>query len=150
TSIYTVLGGLKSVVITETIQTVILLAGAVCLLGYGLSELGERGIHTYADFVAACKPNQMELLLTYEENPKLPWYSILLGYPVIGLWYWCADQTIVQRVLGARTLRDAQNGPLFAGFLKILPLFLMVVPGVMAYVLFKDIISTPKIGRAHV
>lgn len=144
TSIYTVLGGLKSVVITETIQTVILLLGAFFLLGFGIHALGERGITTYEQFLAACKPNQMELLQTYEQNNKLPWYSILLGYPVIGIWYWCADQTIVQRVLGARTLDDARKGPIFAGFLKILPVFLMVVPGVLAYVLFKDEINNPN------
>ena len=70
------------------------------------------------------------------------WWIMLLGYPVIGIWYWCADQTIVQRVLGARSERDAQIGPLFAGFIKVLPVFLMVFPGVIAYVLFRD-----KIGE---
>ena len=144
TSIYTVLGGLKSVVITETIQTVVLLAGAACLLAFGLHALGEKGIHTYADFIEACRPNQMSLLLTHEQNPKLPWYSILLGYPVIGIWYWCADQTIVQRLLGARSLDDARKGPLFAGVLKILPVFLMVIPGVLAYVLFDGLITNPN------
>ena len=70
------------------------------------------------------------------------WWIMLLGYPVIGIWYWCADQTIVQRVLGARSERDAQIGPIFAGFIKVLPVFLMVFPGVIAYVLFRD-----KIGE---
>ncbi|MGI8599821.1 MAG: sodium:solute symporter [Chitinophagaceae bacterium] len=144
TSIYTVVGGLKSVVITETIQTVILLLGAVFLLGYGIQELNERGINSFAEFKNAAKPNQLSLLQTYDENPKLPWYSILLGYPVIGIWYWCADQTIVQRVLGAKTLNDAKKGPLFAGFLKILPVFFMVVPGIIAYVLFAEQIKNPN------
>lgn len=71
------------------------------------------------------------------EGP-FPWYAMVLGYPVLAIWYWCADQTIVQRVLGARTQRDAQVGPVFAGFLKILPVFLMAFPGVIAYVLFRD------------
>lgn len=66
------------------------------------------------------------------------WWMLLLGYPVIGLWYWCADQTIVQRVLGARSQYDAQVGPIFAGFIKVLPVFLMVLPGVFAYVLFRE------------
>ncbi len=65
------------------------------------------------------------------------WWIMLLGYPVIGIWYWCADQTIVQRVLGARSERDAQTGPIFAGFIKVLPVFLMVFPGAIAYVLFR-------------
>jgi SSS family solute:Na+ symporter len=72
----------------------------------------------------------------------LTWYACLLGYPVLGLWYWCSDQTIVQRVLGAKSQRDAQMGPIFAGFLKILPVFMLVLPGVIGYVLFKDIIGT--------
>lgn len=144
TSIYTITGGLKSVVITETIQTVILLFGAACLLGFGIYALPGAGIHSFSDLVAAAKPDQLVLLRSAESSPKLPWYSIILGYPVIGIWYWCADQTIVQRVLGAKTLRDAQNGPLFAGFLKILPVFLMVIPGILAYVLFGDIISDPN------
>jgi len=66
---------------------------------------------------------------------------MILGYPILGIWYWCTDQTIVQRVLGAKTQRDAQLGPLFAGFLKLLPVFFMVLPGVLGYVLFKDIIG---------
>jgi SSS family solute:Na+ symporter len=72
----------------------------------------------------------------------LTWYACLLGYPVLGLWYWCSDQTIVQRVLGAKSRHAAQMGPIFAGFLKILPVFILVFPGVIAYVLFKDIIGT--------
>jgi SSS family solute:Na+ symporter len=69
------------------------------------------------------------------------WWIMLLGYPIIGIWYWCADQTIVQRVLGARSERDARIGPIFAGFIKVLPVFLMVFPGVIAYVLFRDTIG---------
>jgi SSS family solute:Na+ symporter len=69
------------------------------------------------------------------------WWIMLLGYPVLGIWYWCADQTIVQRVLGARSEWDAQVGPIFAGFIKVLPVFLMVFPGVIAYLLFRDTIG---------
>ncbi|MDX1681295.1 MAG: hypothetical protein R3242_11270 [Akkermansiaceae bacterium] len=69
---------------------------------------------------------------------EFSWLAILLGYPVLGIWYWCSDQTIVQRVLGSKSERDGQNGAIFAGFLKILPLFLMVVPGVIALVLAKN------------
>jgi SSS family solute:Na+ symporter len=144
TAIYTVLGGLKSVVITESIQTVILILGASIMAILALRELPDHGIYNLADLKEAVKPDQLKLFRSYESNPKLPWYSILLGYPVIGLWYWCADQTIVQRVLGARSLRDAQVGPVFAGFIKILPVFLMVIPGILAYVLFGDIIRDPN------
>lgn len=144
TSIYTVLGGLKSVVVTETIQTVILIIGAAILTVLAFAALPEHGIHSYAELKAAARPDQLDLLRTAESSPKLPWYAILLGYPVIGLWYWCADQTIVQRVLGARSLEDARKGPVFAGFIKILPVFIMVIPGILAYVLFGDIINDPN------
>ena len=141
TSIYTILGGLKAVVVTESIQTVILIIGAGIMAFLALKALPEHGVHSYADLKEAVKPDQLNLFRSYESNPKLPWYSLVLGYPIIGLWYWCADQTIVQRVLGARSLRDAQIGPIFAGFIKILPVFLLVVPGILAYVLFGDIIN---------
>ncbi len=72
----------------------------------------------------------------------LTWYACLLGYPINGLWYWCSDQTIVQRVLGAKSMQASQMGPIFAGFLKILPVFILVFPGVIAYVLFSDIIGS--------
>ena len=68
---------------------------------------------------------------------EFSWLAVLLGYPILGIWYWCADQTHVQRVLGARTLQDGQNGALFAEFLKITPVFLMVFPGVIGYVLWQ-------------
>jgi SSS family solute:Na+ symporter len=68
----------------------------------------------------------------------------MFGYFVLGIWYWCTDQTIVQKVLGARSEKDGQDGAIFAGFLKILPLFLMVFPGVIGYLLFKDQISDPN------
>jgi solute:Na+ symporter, SSS family len=145
TAIYTVLGGLKAVVVTETVQTFLLLIGAVAITMFALFALPSHGIHSYADFMAAIKPGQLSMVQpVYTEAGRLnelSWLSVLLGYPILGVWYWCSDQTIVQRVLGARTLRDAQIGPIFAGFLKILPVFLMVLPGVLGYVLFKDIIG---------
>jgi len=81
------------------------------------------------------EPVKLTILRTAAETPTLPWYAVFLGYPVIGLWYWCADQTIVQRVLGARDERHARLGPLFTGFIKILPVFLFVLPGLVAYAL---------------
>ena len=63
----------------------------------------------------------------------MPWYAIFLGYPVLGIWYWCADQTIVQRVLGAESENDARVGSIFCGLIKILPVFIFIVPGLMLY-----------------
>ena len=139
--IYTVLGGLRAVVITETVNTVILILGALLILVFSLAALPGHGIHTLEEFRAAAKPEQLSMLHTHD-SAGLSWYAVLLGYPILGIWYWCTDQTIVQRVLGARSSEDAQLGPLFAGFLKILPVFLLVLPGVIAYVLFHNIIGS--------
>ena len=148
TTIYTVLGGLKAVVVTEAVQTVILILGAITLTGFALFALSDYGINSIAELKANLKPGQLKMLHSSESlkalggDTGLTWYACLLGYPVLGLWYWCSDQTIVQRVLGAKTKRDAQLGPVFAGFLKILPVFTLVFPGVIAYVLFRDVIGT--------
>lgn len=144
TTLYTVVGGLQSVVITETLQTVILVGGAIILTAYAILALPDHGINNWMELKSAAKPEQLNLIPSSESSSKLTWLSILLGYPIIGIWYWCADQTIVQRVLGAQTLRDAKLGPLFSAFIKILPVFIMVFPGVLGYILFKDIIVNPN------
>lgn len=141
TVVYTVLGGLKAVVITETIQTFLLIGGAILVTVLGINYLPKVGVNSVDDFMKAIKPDQMSMLhdVTDAEGHlnKYSWLAILLGYPVLGIWYWCSDQTIVQRVLGAKSQRDAQNGALFAGFLKILPVFLLVFPGVIGYLMLK-------------
>ena len=151
TAIYTVLGGLKAVVVTESVQTIILILGAIVLTGFAIAALPDKGVSTFAELKAQLKPGQLNMLHSKESlgllgeggfESGLTWYACLLGYPVLGLWYWCSDQTIVQRVLGAKSKHAAQMGPIFAGFLKILPVFILVFPGVIAYVLFKDIIGT--------
>ncbi|MGI9430238.1 MAG: sodium:solute symporter family transporter, partial [Bythopirellula sp.] len=135
--IYTVIGGLTAVVVTETVQTVILLAGAILVTLLALFALPEAGIGSLSEFRAATKADQLSML--HESNDAgFAWYAFLFGYPVLGVWYWCTDQTIVQRALGAKDQINAQHGALFAGALKILPLFLMVLPGVFGYVLFKE------------
>ena len=151
TAIYTVLGGLKAVVVTESIQAVILIIGAFVLTGFAIAALPDNGISTLAELKAHLKPGQMNMMHSSERlkllgegayNSGLTWYACLLGYPINGLWYWCSDQTIVQRVLGAKSRQASQMGPIFAGFLKILPVFILVFPGVIAYVLFRDLIGT--------
>jgi SSS family solute:Na+ symporter len=151
TVIYTVLGGLKGVVVTETIQTFLLLGGAVLITVLGLRYLSGAGIHDVASFQAELKPDQLSMVQPILVEGRLngySWLAVLLGYPILGIWYWCSDQTIVQRVLGARNETDAQKGPLFAGFLKILPVFLMVLPGVVGYIMFqKGDIRLPKLAN---
>ena len=117
-SVYTIFGGLKAVVVTETFNTGILLMGVCIITVFAVLALPAHGIHTLAAFRAAVKPEQLHVIRS-NSTVGLNWYAIFLGYPILGLWYWCTDQTIVQRVLGAKTERDAQLGPLFAGFLKI-------------------------------
>jgi SSS family solute:Na+ symporter len=138
---YTILGGLKAVVMTENIQVLLLLGGAVLVTVLGLQALPDVGVHNLAEFKAAVKPDQMHMLHpvynTAGHLSEFSWLGVLLGYPILGIWYWCADQTHVQRVLGAKNLKAGQNGALFAGFLKITPLFLMVFPGVIGYVLWQ-------------
>ncbi|TVS16686.1 MAG: sodium:glucose symporter [Planctomycetaceae bacterium] len=146
TAIYTIIGGLRAVMITDAIQAVLLLLGAAILTFAGIQALPSVGVETWADFQAACRPDQLSMVQPIRDAAapgrlglrEFSWYSILFGYPVLGIWYWCTDQTIVQKILAAKTERDGRNGAIFAGFLKILPVFLMVLPGVIAYVLFQD------------
>ena len=140
TGIYTISGGLKAVVVTETIQSVVLIIGAAAITCFALAALPEHGIRSLGELEAALKPDQLSMLHA-DNRMGLAWYAVLLGYTVNGIWYWCTDQTIVQRVLGARSEWDAQQGAILAGFLKILPVFIMVLPGVAAYVLFRDLIG---------
>lgn len=137
TGIYTVLGGLKAVVVTETIQTVLLIGGSILVTALAIAALPDQGISTMAEFREELRPRQLSMVWS-DNSVGLAWYSVLLGYPVLGIWYWCTDQTIVQRVLAARSEHDAQIGPLFAGFIKVLPVFILVLPGVIGYVLFGD------------
>lgn len=141
TAVYTVLGGLKAVVVTESIQTIILILGAIVVTIFCILALPAHGITSLAQLREAIRPEQLNMLHT-NSRVGLNWYAVFLGYPVLGIWYWCTDQTIVQRVLGAKTEGDAQHGPLFAGLLKITPVFIMVLPGVLGYVLFKDVIGS--------
>lgn len=146
---YTIVGGLRAIVVTDTIQAVLLLSGAVVLTLFALFALPDHGIHSMADLQSALKSDQLSMLHSFR-NPEtgrlneFSWVSVLLGYPILGIWYWCTDQTIVQKTLGARSMRDGQLGAVFAGGLKILPLFFMVLPGVLAYVLFQDLIDQPN------
>ncbi|UCE46415.1 MAG: sodium/solute symporter [Phycisphaerales bacterium] len=148
TAIYTILGGLKAIVVTDTIQAVLLLGGCVLLTVFALAKLPSAGIHSFADLKEAAKPDQLSMAHSLRDANgnfnQYSWLTLMIGYHVLGIWYWCTDQTIVQKTLGAKDMRNGQLGAVFAGCLKILPLFFMVLPGVVAYVLFKD-----RIGDAN-
>jgi solute:Na+ symporter, SSS family len=132
TGLYTIMGGLRAVLITDAMQMVVLLGGAIAVTIIGLNAVGGWG-----ELVAAAGPEFMTLWKP-ASDPDFPWTGILLGAPILGLWYWCTDQFIVQRVLAARNLSEARRGTIFAGFLKLLPLFIFVIPGVIAYVLVQQ------------
>ena len=150
TGIYTMVGGLLAVVWTESIQTVLLLVGAVVITAAAWMKVGgwaemSRTLASHVHPLAGSSPeipastaNFLSMSRGASDPSGLPWYSILLGYPVIGIWYWCADQTIVQRVMAARDETQARLGPLFCSFLKILPVFLFVLPGVICVALVQQ------------
>lgn len=137
TAIYTIIGGLKAVVVTESIQTVVLLLGAVVISVAAYYKMGGWDLMVNV-LEEHNELDKLSMLRSGGDNSGMPWYAVFLGYPVIGIWYWCADQTIVQRVLGAKDENHARVGPLFCGFLKILPVFIFVLPGLLAYTLYKS------------
>ena len=148
TAIYTILGGLKAIVVTDTIQAVLLLVGCITLTLLGIKALPGVGIHSFADLKEAVRPEQLSMAHSIRDANgnfnEYSWLTLMIGYHVLGIWYWCTDQTIVQKTLGAKDMRNGQLGAVFAGWLKILPLFFMVFPGLLAYILFKDKIADPN------
>src|SRR5499427_2112514 len=133
TGIYTIAGGLAAVIYTDLVQTLILVAGAVVLTVLGLNAAGGfSGLH------AALPPDYFHMIKP-AGDPAFPWTGIFFGAPILGIWYWCTDQVIVQRVLSAKDEGNAKAGTIFAGFLKILPVFMLVLPGLIAFALYRDL-----------
>jgi SSS family solute:Na+ symporter len=129
TGIYTIFGGLRAVLYTDLLQMSVLIGGAIAVTLFGLNALGGWSALTQAagpEFMSLWKPMS---------HPDFPWTGILFGAPILGVWYWCTDQFIVQRVLAAHDRGHARRGTIFAGYLKLLPLFIFVIPGVIAYAL---------------
>lgn len=133
TGIYTIFGGLAAVIYTELLQAVVLLGGAIALTLIGLSEAGGM------EGLRASLPPDFFHMIKPMSDPNFPWTGIFLGAPILGIWYWCTDQVIVQRVLSAKDEGHAKAGTIFAGFLKILPVFVLVLPGLIARALYPDI-----------
>ncbi len=129
TGIYTLFGGLKAVLYTDALQMFVLLLGAVAVTALGLNAIGG-----WDGLTAVVGRERFDLWLP-SSHPDFPWTGILFGAPILGIWYWCTDQFIVQRVLAARDQVQARRGAIFAGLLKQLPLFIFVLPGVIAYAL---------------
>jgi SSS family solute:Na+ symporter len=132
TGIYTIAGGLAAVIYTDTVQTLILITGAVALTLIGLHRVGG-----FAHLQAVVPPSYFHMIKPATDS-AFPWTGIFFGAPILGIWYWCTDQVIVQRVLSARDEGHAKAGTIFAGFLKVLPVFMLVLPGIIAYALFPE------------
>jgi SSS family solute:Na+ symporter len=135
TGIYTVAGGLAAVIYTDLVQTLILLAGALALTFIGLDKVGG-----FAGLRAAVPPEYFHMMKPMND-PAFPWTGIFFGAPILGIWYWCTDQVIVQRVLSARDEGHAKAGTIFAGYLKVLPVFVLVLPGLIAYALYPQMFT---------
>jgi SSS family solute:Na+ symporter len=129
TGIYTIFGGLRAVLITDMLQMFVLIGGSLAVLIIGLDAVGG-----WNQLMTTAGPGFMDLWKP-ADDPNFPWTGILFGAPILGVWYWCTDQFIVQRTLAARDVHEARRGTIFAAFLKLLPLFIFVIPGVIAYTL---------------
>ncbi|MEK7401898.1 MAG: sodium:solute symporter [Gemmatimonadota bacterium] len=133
TGLYTIVGGLRAVIYTEVAQAIVLISGSAALMFIGLHDVGGwTALHARlpADFFSMWKPSN---------HPDFPWTGVIFGAPILGVWYWCTDQHIVQRVLAAKNIGEARRGTILAGYLKILPVFIFVLPGMIAAALYADV-----------
>lgn len=129
TGLYTVLGGMRAVVYTEALQTVVLVLGAATLTVVGLNIVGG-----WSGLKASLEPGYLDMWRP-ASDPNFPWPSLVISSSIVGIWYWCTDQYIVQRGLAARNITQGRRGTIFGGFLKLLPVFLFLIPGVVALAL---------------
>ena len=143
TGFYTVLGGLKAVIYTDMVQAFILLIGTIAVTAFGLYALGGWDhmidVLTIASSQEGNPPTEQFFNLWRPmADTEYPWTGMLFGAPILGVWYWCTDQYIVQRTLSAKDINNARKGALFAGYLKLLPVFIFFIPGVIAYALLQE------------
>jgi SSS family solute:Na+ symporter len=152
TGVYTIIGGLRAVAYTEAIQTIVLILGSLLVTWFGLQALGgwdrlkEIAGSEMFNLWKPMVPDNLESSwapvkgggrLAWYFNDNYPWLGMLLCAPIIGLWYWCTDQYIVQRTLGALNERQARRGTIFAALLKLLPVFIFIIPGIICFALAK-------------
>jgi len=148
TGLYTVFGGMKAVLYTSILQTPILLAGSIAILVIGLTQLGGWGnlmeivratdatyLNDAGEVIYRSTTDNMASLIRSPSDPKYPWTGVILGSAIIGFWYWCTDQFIVQRVLSGRDQKQARRGTIFGAYLKLTPVFLFLIPGMIAFAL---------------
>ena len=140
TGIYTTFGGMKAVLYTSVLQTPILLIGSIAVLVLGLIKIGG-----WNEMMEICRANvtvhgdSMVSLMRSPKDPDFPWTGVILGSAIIGFWYWCTDQYIVQRVLSGRDMKQSRRGTIFGAYLKLTPVFIFLVPGMIAYAMTQKI-----------
>lgn len=132
TGVYTIFGGLHAVMYTEAIQAFVLIAGSAILLFIGLDKVGG-----WNQLVATLPKDKLNMYLPLSD-PDFPWLGIVIAAPIVGIWYWCTDQHIVQRCLAAKNEKEARRGTIFAAYLKVLPFFIFLIPGLIAYALHQQ------------
>jgi len=148
TGIYTVVGGMKAVIYTETLQTIILIFGSVIITYLGLQEVG--GWTVLRETVMEVSPDHFNMWRPMSD-PDFPWTGLLFGGTIVGIWYWCTDQYIVQRTLAANNIKIGRRGAIFGAYLKLLPILIFLVPGIIAFALSiqnPEVFSIEKADRA--
>ncbi|XP_067911478.1 sodium/glucose cotransporter 1 [Heterodontus francisci] len=157
TALYTVTGGLAAVIYTDTLQTIIMVLGSLILMGFAFNEVGgydsmrekymnaipSQTTDPFLNISESCytpRPDSFHLF----RNPRtgdIPWPGLTFGLTILALWYWCTDQVIVQRCLSAKNMSHVKAGCILCGYLKLLPMYLMVFPGMISRILYTDVIA---------
>lgn len=132
TGIYTIVGGMKAVIYTETLQTVILILGSLTITYLGLQEVGGWG--QLRETVTSVSPDHFNMWRPMSD-PQFPWTGLLIGGTIVGIWYWCTDQYIVQRTLAANNIKIGRRGAIFGAYLKLMPILIFLIPGIIAFAL---------------
>ncbi|XP_038618675.1 sodium/glucose cotransporter 1 [Tachyglossus aculeatus] len=154
TALYTITGGLAAVIYTDTLQTFIMLVGSFILMGFAFSEVGgydafmEKFMNAiptrtkYGNITVdpVCYTPRQDSFHIFRDpiTGDLPWPGLIFGLSILALWYWCTDQVIVQRCLSAKNMSHVKAGCIMCGYLKLLPMFLMVMPGMISRILYTD------------
>ena len=127
TGLYTVAGGLRAVLYTDSAQAIILIIGSAAITWFGLDRLGGWG-----ELQSFASQNVADYALWRPlSDPDFPWLGILIASPIVGIWYWCTDQYVVQRTLAAKDMKSARRGALWGAFLKVSPVMIFLIPGLI-------------------
>ncbi|XP_078062818.1 sodium/glucose cotransporter 1 isoform X2 [Mustelus asterias] len=167
TALYTVTGGLAAVIYTDTLQTIIMVVGSFILMGFAFNEVGGYGAmrdkYMHAITSQITDPNLNISASCYTPRPDsfhlfrdpisgdIPWPGLIFGLSILAIWYWCTDQVIVQRCLSAKNLSHVKAGCILCGYLKLLPMYLMVFPGMISRILYTDVVGcvVPSICKSY-